>query len=79
MIAFLNTARARLLSGRLLVGRAVALSFGRGVASLLSAAWLILVARRLPLDQFGDGGVSGLGLQLEEVLSAGVTRDRARF
>ena len=58
MIAFLNTARARLLSGRLLVGRAVALSFGRGVASLLSAAWLILVARRLPLDQFGDVSVA---------------------
>jgi O-antigen/teichoic acid export membrane protein len=58
LIAFLTTARRRLLSGRLLVGRAVALSFGRGVASLLSAAWLILVARRLPLDQFGEVSVA---------------------
>ena len=58
MIDFLTTARTRLLSGRLLVGRAVALSFGRGVASLLSAAWVILVARRLPLDQFGEFSVA---------------------
>ena len=58
MIDFLTTARTRLLSGRLLVGRAVALSFGRGVASLLSAAWVILVARRLPLEQFGEFSVA---------------------
>jgi O-antigen/teichoic acid export membrane protein len=58
LIDFLTRTRSRLLSGRLLVGRAVALSFGRGVASLLSAAWLILVARRLPLDQFGDVSVA---------------------
>ena len=58
MIDFLTTARTRLLSGRLLVGRAVALSFGRGVASLLSAAWVIIVARRLTLDQFGEFSVA---------------------
>jgi O-antigen/teichoic acid export membrane protein len=58
LIAFLTTARRRLLSGRLLVGRAVTLSFGRGVASLLSAAFLILVARKLPLDQFGEVSVA---------------------
>jgi O-antigen/teichoic acid export membrane protein len=58
VIDFLANARTRLLSGRLLVGRAVALSFGRGVASLLSAAWVILVARRLPLDQFGEVSVA---------------------
>jgi O-antigen/teichoic acid export membrane protein len=54
VIDFLTNARTRLLSGRLLVGRAFALSFGRGVASLLSAAWVIIVARRLTLDQFGE-------------------------
>ncbi len=58
MIDFLTTARTRLLSGRLLVGRAVALSLGRGVASLLSAAWVILIARRLSLDQFGEVSVA---------------------
>ena len=58
MIAFLTKARSRLLSGGPLVGRAIALSAGRGVASLLSAAWLILVARRLPLSQFGDVSVA---------------------
>jgi O-antigen/teichoic acid export membrane protein len=67
LIAFLTNARTRLLSGRLLVGRAVALSFGRGIASLLSAAWIILVARRLPLDQFGDVSV---GLALVLILTA---------
>lgn len=58
MIGFLARAWARLLSGRLLVGRAIALSFGRGVASLLSAAWVILIARRLTLEQFGDVSVA---------------------
>jgi len=58
VIDFLTNARTRLLSGRPLVGRAIALTFGRGVASLLSAAWVILVARRLPLDQFGDVSVA---------------------
>lgn len=58
MIGFFNRAGTRLLSGRVLVGRAVALSFGRGVASLLSAAWIILVARRLPLDEFGEVSVA---------------------
>src|SRR5436309_8372126 len=58
LIDFLTTARTRLLSGRLLVGRAVALAFGRGVASLLSAAWVIVIARRLPLDQFGEVSVA---------------------
>src|SRR5204863_8584047 len=55
---FLTAARTRLVSGRLLVGGAVALSFGRGVASLLSAAWVILVARRPSLDQFGEFSVA---------------------
>jgi O-antigen/teichoic acid export membrane protein len=58
LIDFLTTARARLLSGRLLVGRAMALSFGRGIASVLSAAWVIVVARRLSLDQFGEFSVA---------------------
>jgi len=58
LIDFLTTARTRLLSGRLLVGRAVALSFGRGVASLLSAGWVIVIARRLSLDQFGEVSVA---------------------
>ena len=58
MIDFLTTARTRLLSGRLLVGRAFALSFGRGVASVLSAIWVILVARRLTLDEFGQFSVA---------------------
>jgi PST family polysaccharide transporter len=58
LIDFLNTARTRLLSGHLLVGRAVALSFGRGVASLLSAVWVILVARRLTLEEFGQFSVA---------------------
>lgn len=58
MIGFLANARTRLLSGRLLVGRALALSFGRGVASVLSAAWVILIARRLSLDQFGEVSVA---------------------
>ena len=54
MIDFLANARTRVLSGRLLVGRAIGLSFGRGVASVLSAAWVILIARRLTLDEFGE-------------------------
>ncbi len=58
MIDFLTLARTRLLSGRLLVGRAIVLSGGRGVASLLSAVWVILVARHLPLDQFGEMSVA---------------------
>jgi PST family polysaccharide transporter len=58
LIDFLTTARARLLSGRLLVGRAMALSFGRGIASVLSAVWVIVVARRLSLDQFGEFSVA---------------------
>jgi O-antigen/teichoic acid export membrane protein len=58
LIDFLTTARTRLLSGRLLVGRAMALSFGRGIASVLSAAWVIVVARRLSLDQFGEFSVA---------------------
>src|SRR6267142_1455610 len=58
LIDFLNRARTRLLSGRLLVGRAFALSVGRGVASLLSAVWVILIARQLPLDQFGEVSVA---------------------
>jgi PST family polysaccharide transporter len=58
LIDFLTLARTRLLSGRLLVGRAAALSFGRGVASVLSAAWIIVVARRLSLDQFGQVSVA---------------------
>jgi len=53
LIDFLTTARTRLLSGRMLVGRALTLSVGRGVASLLSAGWVIIVARGLTLDQFG--------------------------
>jgi O-antigen/teichoic acid export membrane protein len=67
LIAFLTNARTRLLSGRLLVGRAVALSFGRGIASLLSAAWIILVARRLSVVEFGDVSV---GLALVLILTA---------
>ncbi|TMG00504.1 MAG: hypothetical protein E6I04_00175 [Chloroflexi bacterium] len=58
MIDFLKIAPARLLSGRKLVGRAVVLSGGRGVASVLSAVWVILVARNLPLDQFGEVSVA---------------------
>ena len=58
MIDFLTTARTRLLSGRLLVGRAFALSVGRGAASLLSAAWVIVVARRLSLEEFGEVSVA---------------------
>jgi len=58
LIDFLTTARKRLLSGRLLVGRAFALSVGRGVASLLSAVWVILIARQLPLNQFGEVSVA---------------------
>jgi PST family polysaccharide transporter len=67
LIDFLITARTRLLSGRMLVGRAVALSVGRGVASLLSAAWVIIVARGLTLDQFGEVSVA---LALVIVLTA---------
>jgi O-antigen/teichoic acid export membrane protein len=88
LIDLWTTTRTRLLSGHLLVGRAVALSFGRGVASLLSAAWLILVARRLSLNQFGDVSVaialiiiltalSDLGLQTilaRDVVDAGRIR-----
>ncbi len=58
MIDFLTTARIRVLSGRLLVGRAFALSTGRGFASVLSALWIILAARRLTLDEFGNVSVA---------------------
>jgi PST family polysaccharide transporter len=58
LIDFLTTARTRLLSGRLLVRRALALSFGRGVASVLSAVWVIVIAHRLTLDQFGEFSVA---------------------
>jgi O-antigen/teichoic acid export membrane protein len=67
LIDFLTTARTRLLSGRKLVGRAMALSVGRGVASLLSAAWVIIVARGLTLNQFGEVSVA---LALVIVLTA---------
>jgi O-antigen/teichoic acid export membrane protein len=58
LIDFLTTARTRVLSGRLLVRRAFLLSFGRGFASVLSAAWVILAARRLSLDEFGNVSVA---------------------
>jgi PST family polysaccharide transporter len=58
LIDFLTTTRTRLLSGRLLVGRAFALSVGRGVASLLSAGWVIVIARHLSLEQFGEVSVA---------------------
>ena len=58
MTGFLATARSRLLSGQVLVGRAVVLSFGRGVASVLSAVWVILIARNLTLEQFGEVSVA---------------------
>lgn len=67
MINFLTTAWTRLLSGRMLVGRAFALSVGRGLASVLSAAWVIIVARGLTLDQFGEVSVA---LALVIVLTA---------
>ena len=58
MIDFLTNARTRILSGRLLVGRAIYLTIGRGVASVLSAGWVILIARRLTLDEFGEVSVA---------------------
>ena len=39
--------------GRLVRGT-LGLTAGRGVASLVSAAWLVIAARRLPLSDFGD-------------------------
>ncbi len=54
MIDFFTNARTRILSGRLLVGRAIGLTIGRGVASVLSAGWVILIARRLTLNEFGE-------------------------
>lgn len=50
-----------------MVGRAIGLSFGRGVASVLSAAWVILIARRLTLDEFGEVSVA---LSLVIILTA---------
>jgi polysaccharide transporter, PST family len=67
LIDFLTTARTRLLSGRMLVGRALTLTVGRGLASVLSAAWVIIVARGLTLDQFGEVSVA---LALVIVLTA---------
>lgn len=58
MIDFLTRLPARLLSGRLLIRRAMGLSVGRGVASLLSAAWVIVIARHLSIDQFGEVSVA---------------------
>ncbi|HEY1454997.1 MAG TPA: oligosaccharide flippase family protein [Candidatus Dormibacteraeota bacterium] len=58
MIEFLTRARTRLLSGHVLLGRAVVLSGGRALASLLSAGWVIVVARGLTLDQFGEVSVA---------------------
>ena len=58
MIDFLNKLPRRLLSGRLLVRRAATLSVGRGAASLLSAAWVIVVARHLSVGQFGEVSVA---------------------
>jgi PST family polysaccharide transporter len=67
LIDFLVNARTRLLSGHVLVGRALALTVGRGLASVLSAAWVIIVARGLTLDQFGEVSVA---LALVIVLTA---------
>src|SRR5216684_1443491 len=58
VIDFLRRLPARLLSGRLLIRRAFGLSAGRGVASVLSAAWVIVIARRLSVDQFGEVSVA---------------------
>lgn len=58
MIDFLNRLPARLLSGRLLIRRAATLSIGRGLASVLSAAWVIVIARHLTVDQFGEVSVA---------------------
>jgi O-antigen/teichoic acid export membrane protein len=58
VIEFLNKLPRRLLSGRLLVRRAATLSVGRGAASLLSAAWVIVVARHLSVGQFGEVSVA---------------------
>ncbi len=58
MIDFLNRLPARLLSGRLLVRRAATLSVGRGLASVLSAAWVVVIARHLSVDQFGEVSVA---------------------
>jgi len=58
VIDFLNKLPRRLLSGRLLVRRAATLSVGRGAASLLSAAWVIVVARHLSVGQFGEVSVA---------------------
>jgi len=58
VIDFLNRLPARLLSGRLLVRRAATLSVGRGLASVLSAAWVVVIARHLSVDQFGEVSVA---------------------
>ncbi len=90
MIGFLTNARTRLASGRVLVRRAVVLSSGRGVASILSAVWVILIARHLSVNQFGDvsvalalvlilTAVSDLGLQtilIRDVVDTGHIRRR---
>ncbi len=41
-------------ASRLVFKGTIGLSAGRGVASLISAAWLVLVARHLSLHHFGD-------------------------
>jgi PST family polysaccharide transporter len=77
-----------LASGHVLVGRAFALSFGRGFASILSVAWVVLVARYLSLEQFGQvnvalaliimlGALSDLGFQFvlaKDVVDSGRMR-----
>jgi O-antigen/teichoic acid export membrane protein len=66
----------------------VGLSAGRGLASLISMAWLVVAARHLPLDQFGNlavllavgavfGTFSDPGLQL--VLAEHTARSRTIF
>jgi O-antigen/teichoic acid export membrane protein len=74
-----------LVTGHVLVGRAAALSAGRATASLLAAAWLVLLARRLTLNDFGDvsvalalviilGTLSDFGLQI--ILGRDVVENR---
>lgn len=88
MIDFLNTARVRILSGRVLVGRALVLTAGRALASVLSAAWVIIIARGLTVSEFGEvsvalalvivlGSLSDFGLQFilaRDVVDTGVIR-----
>jgi O-antigen/teichoic acid export membrane protein len=88
VIDLFATARTRLLSGRRLVGRAMALSVGRGLASVFSALWVILAARQLSLSEFGAvnvalalililTSVSDFGLQFllaRDVVDTGVIR-----